>query len=209
MTNCYSTVAHPVSHCSEEKKSRFIAQIWPISDKSEGASLLAETKQQWPDARHYCWAYLVGNPQQTCSAGFSDDGEPGGTAGKPMLNVLMQRHVGDVFAIVTRYFGGVKLGAGGLTRAYGQAISGALDSATLRQVVPQAALSIHIDYPLEAAVRQLLSQYETSEPVVHYGQAVTLDCLTPLSAAENLRAAIINRCSGAADVRIDQPGDTD
>lgn len=202
MTKSYLTVSSQAYYCYEEKKSRFIAQIWPIRDKSEGTGLLVEARQQWPDARHYCSAYIIGNPQQTCSAGYNDDGEPSGTAGKPMLNVLMQREIGDVFAVVTRYFGGIKLGAGGLTRAYGQAVSGALDEASFRQIVPQTLLRVEIDYPLEAAVRLLLEQHETSEPEAQYGQGVILLCHAPSDRAEDLRTTIVNRCSGAAKVQL-------
>ena len=136
MPRPFQTLSHPTQFCYEEKRSRFFAFIWPVTSKDEGFAHFQTIKSQHPDARHHCWAYLIGDPEQALAAGFNDDGEPGGTAGKPMLNVLMQRKVGNVFAVVVRYFGGIKLGAGGLTRAYGQAVSRALDAAELQWVVP-------------------------------------------------------------------------
>jgi uncharacterized YigZ family protein len=158
MPRPFQTLTHPTHFCHEEKRRRFIAHLWPIKSKEEGFAHFEIIKQEHPEARHHCWAYVIGDPEQALAAGFNDDGEPGGTAGKPMLNVLMQRKVGNVFAVVVRYFGGIKLGAGGLTRAYGQAVSGALDAAELVMVVPTQAVSIQVEFALEQRVRNLLTQ---------------------------------------------------
>src|SRR5688572_5195371 len=160
MPRPFQTLTHHTHFCHEEKRSRFIAHLWPIKSNEEGFKYFEVIKREHPDARHHCWAYVIGDPEQALAAGFNDDGEPGGTAGKPMLNVLMQRKVGNVFAVVVRYFGGIKLGAGGLTRAYGQAISGALDAAELRTVVPMQPLEITCDFALEQRVRNLLAQQQ-------------------------------------------------
>jgi len=105
----------------EIKKSRFIGLAKQINDREQGMLWLAKVKATYPDARHHCWAYLLGNPSCATNAGMGDDGEPSGTAGKPILNVLQHKGVGDIMLIVVRYFGGIKLGAGGLNRTYGQA----------------------------------------------------------------------------------------
>lgn len=207
MTTTYLSVSEPVPFCYEEKKSRFIAQVSPIRQKSDGFQLLAQAKLENPDARHYCWAYVLGDPHQTCSAGFNDDGEPSGTAGKPMLNVLMQRRVGDVFAIVTRYFGGVKLGAGGLSRAYGQAVSGALDQAVLYEIMPISLIRIVSDFSLEASIRGLLEQNQAQHINAQYDQQVNITCQVPTRYVDSLNAAIINRSAGTARVKLVEPGE--
>lgn len=197
MTHAYQTLSRPTQFCYEEKRSRFLAFIWPITSKDQGFAFFQEIKSQYPDARHHCWAYLLGDPAQALTAGFNDDGEPGGTAGKPMLNVLMQRKVGDVFAMVVRYFGGIKLGAGGLTRAYGQAISGALDVAELKLVVPRQQLTIEVGFSLEQRARNLLQQQDVLVTEVRYSDvSAILTCDCPASQINSLKALLLDQTAG-------------
>ena len=112
-----------------EKKSRFIAHIAPAQTEEEAQAFIEKIKKQYWDARHNCWAYSIGEKQPALRC--SDDGEPSGTAGKPMLEVLTGQELHNVVAVVTRYFGGIKLGAGGLTRAYSQAVAEALKEANI------------------------------------------------------------------------------
>ena len=149
MPRPFQTLTHPTHFCYEEKRSRFIAHLWPIQSKDEGFEYFETIKQQHPDARHHCWAYVIGDPEQALAAGFNDDGEPGGTAGKPMLNVLMQRKVGNVFAVVVRYFGGTLLGVPGLINAYKSAASMAL------QVTPVVQKPIEVVYTLQFDYTQM------------------------------------------------------
>ena len=100
------------------KKSRFITFVFHARNRDEAMQHLQELRERYPDARHHCWAYLLGDPKTPKSAAMSDDGEPSGTAGKPILNVMQHKDVGDIMIVVVRYFGGIKLGAGGLVRAY-------------------------------------------------------------------------------------------
>ncbi|QXW02302.1 IMPACT family protein [Rhodococcus globerulus] len=116
---------------TEVKHSRFIASLRRIDDTEGAKQFLAEQKSLYPDARHHCSAFVVGYDASSRSERADDDGEPGGTAGIPMLQVLKARDLVDVIVVVTRYFGGIKLGAGGLVRAYSGAVSVAVDSATL------------------------------------------------------------------------------
>lgn len=197
MPNPYQTLSHPTHFCYEEKRSRFIAHLWPIKSKEEGFAHFESIKQEHPDARHHCWAYLLGDPGQAVAAGFNDDGEPGGTAGKPMLNVLMQRKVGNVFAVVVRYFGGIKLGAGGLTRAYGQAISGALDAAEFILVVPRGQLMVEVAFSLEQKVRNLLQHQDTAVMEVCYSEAnAILTCDCPISQIEPIKSLLREQTAG-------------
>jgi uncharacterized YigZ family protein len=197
MPNPFQTLAHPTHFCYEEKRSRFLTFIWPITTKEEGFAHFEAIKQEYPDARHHCWAYLLGDPEQALAAGFNDDGEPGGTAGKPMLNVLMQRKVGNVFAVVVRYFGGVKLGAGGLTRAYGQAISGALDAAEFKLVVHREQLIIEVGFSLEQKMRNLLQHQEVIVLEVHYSEAsAILKCDCPSSQINSIKSLLLEQAAG-------------
>ena len=99
-----------------EKRSRFIGHIWPVDSEDQAQELIRRVKKQHYDARHNCWCYILGDNILR----YSDDGEPQGPAGQPMLNVFQREGVGNVCCVVTRYFGGILLGAGGLTRAYGK-----------------------------------------------------------------------------------------
>ena len=131
-------------------------------------------RQQYPDARHHCYGYIVGNPNNTTSAGFDDDGEPNGTAGRPILNVLQHKAIGNVIIIVVRYFGGIKLGAGGLTRAYATAAQMAVDQMTLTTFVPKSILHIVTDFASEAQVRYLISLVGGEIVSVDYGGQVQI-----------------------------------
>jgi uncharacterized protein, YigZ family len=197
MPNPYQTLSLPTEFCYEEKRSRFIGYIWPVATKEEGFAHFEVIKQQHPDARHHCWAYVIGDAEQATAAGFSDDGEPSGTAGKPMLNVLMQRKVGSVFAVVVRYFGGIKLGAGGLTRAYGQAVSRALDTAEFKWITPRQQLTIATDFSLEQKVRNFLQREDVVITDVRYKEeSVTLICDCPMDRIEPLKALLQEQTSG-------------
>ncbi len=183
--------------CSEIeiKKSRFIAYASHISDREAGMTWLEQIKQQYPDARHHCWAYQLGNPSCASSAGMGDDGEPSGTAGKPILNVLQHKGVGDIMIIVVRYFGGIKLGAGGLTRAYGQAAQAVMEVLPTEQEVPKTELEVTCDFAQEQSVRHWLSLVDGAILSIDYQQQVKLSLSIPTDQvsefAETLSA---NRC---------------
>ena len=123
----------------EIKRSRFITTIIPVFDKREGLLAIEGIRQEYPDANHHCWAMIAAAPDDVYHQDQSDDGEPKGTAGKPMLNVLTHSDLGNVVVVVTRYFGGIKLGAGGLVRAYTASVTSALSElATEVQFVREA-----------------------------------------------------------------------
>ncbi|MFJ5235043.1 YigZ family protein [Kitasatospora sp. NPDC088391] len=140
----YLTVRGAGSHELEIKKSRFICHLARVADEEEAQAFVAAIRKQYWDARHNCTAFVVGGGQPRERS--NDDGEPAGTAGVPMLEVLRRRGVTDTVAVVTRYFGGIKLGAGGLVRAYGTAVSGALDEIGLLERRPVALLAVLADH---------------------------------------------------------------
>ncbi|MBO1924915.1 YigZ family protein [Thiomicrorhabdus sp. 6S3-12] len=174
----------------EIKKSRFIAYARGIQSREEGMLWLEQIKQQYPDARHHCWAYLLGNPNCAANAGMGDDGEPSGTAGKPILNVLQHKGIGDIMIIVVRYFGGIKLGAGGLTRAYGQAAQAVMESLPTEEQVPQQALTVICDFSQEQQVRYLCQQGEGVVNSVDYSQQVTMHLQLPEENITELQAQL-------------------
>lgn len=148
------TLAEP--HYSELliKRSRFIGCVEPVSGRDEALDRVAELRAQHPNARHVCWALMAGG-----HSAANDDGEPGGTAGRPMLDVLRHQELEGVLATVVRYFGGVKLGAGGLVRAYTDAVAQALLGAERVELVRVRTLHIMVPYAVEGAVRRELDAH--------------------------------------------------
>lgn len=173
----YQTLAEPCQAVYEIKKSEFLAFAYPIANREQAMAHAQVLRQQYPDARHHCYGYIVGNPNNTTSAGFDDDGEPNGTAGRPILNVLQHKAIGNVIIIVVRYFGGIKLGAGGLTRAYATAAQMAVDQMVLTTFVPKSILRVATDFASEAQVRYLISQVGGEIVAVDYGSDVQIDAM--------------------------------
>lgn len=139
------------------KKSRFISFVYKVASHEEALEAIDKTKVIYPGANHYCWAYsLVDNNQLR----FSDDGEPSGSAGKPILSHIQGLGVSNVLVVVVRYFGGTKLGVGGLVRAYGQAAKEALALTKLIHVKPQSEILIEYDYSETVNVDNLLNRYD-------------------------------------------------
>ena len=158
-----------------EKRSRFIGRVWRVSSEEEARQCIEETRKKHYDARHNCWCYLI----QNGPVRYSDDGEPQGTAGQPMLNVFQREGVTDVCCVVTRYFGGVLLGAGGLVRAYTQSAKDALDAAGISVVRTWAELAVTCPYPFFERVRQEAAAMGGVPGETEYGAQVTLHILLP------------------------------
>ncbi|HHC74631.1 MAG TPA: YigZ family protein, partial [Thiothrix sp.] len=169
----FNIPSQSIQHEVVIKKSRFITLIHHAATPVLAHELIQQTRQTYPDARHVCWAFIAGHPQVTTQISCSDDGEPAGTAGKPMLNVLRHSGLGEVVAIVVRYFGGIKLGTGGLVRAYGGAVNAALDETPYHLKIPLQACYLSVPYPLEDAVRQLLQRHSATIEHTHYAELLT------------------------------------
>ena len=152
----YKYPADDVFHQEEIKKSTFIVHIGHTPDLNSAKAFIKNIEDKYSDARHNCWAHVAGNPGGSHVYGFSDDGEPNGTAGKPMLNVLVGSGLGEVTAVVTRYFGGIKLGTGGLVRAYGGSLNNALAKLQTVVKVPSVQLVGYSEYSMQGAIEQLL-----------------------------------------------------
>jgi len=154
----YVVPAQPVLTELEIKKSRFIAYAARASSREEAMRVISHMQGSYPDARHHCWAYVTGNPSSATSAAMNDDGEPSGTAGKPILNVIQHKNIGDIVVVVSRYFGGVKLGAGGLVRAYSGAAEQAVSSLQLTEKIRRRTVNVGLDFSKEQALRHWLAE---------------------------------------------------
>ena len=170
----YHTLQKAITARLEIKKSEFITYAYPVSTREQAMFHVEQLREQYPDARHWCWAYIIGDPDNTTSAGFDDDGEPNGTAGRPILNVLQHKSIGNVIIIVVRYFGGIKLGAGGLTRAYAGSAQAAVDEMILHPYVPMTQVEILAEFATEAQCRYIVESLNGSIDDVNYSKQVTL-----------------------------------
>lgn len=179
----------------EEKKSRFICVIRPVHSEQEASAFIEEMKKKYWDARHNCSAFVIGSRQELTRC--SDDGEPGGTAGRPMLEVLSGEGLCDVAAVVTRYFGGTLLGTGGLVRAYSGAVKEALAHAETGMMRYGVRLKIGTDYNSVGRIQHLLGKRGIF-PEAEYGEAVSFLVTVPAAEAEALRKEITEATNGKA-----------
>lgn len=143
----------------EIKKSRFITQIAHTNGHQQVSQFVAQVRAEHPQARHHCWACVCSAPGDPHGSGFSDDGEPSGTAGKPMLAHLVGSGLGQLTAVVIRYFGGIKLGTGGLVKAYGSSVGQALEQLETKLYVPLASIEFSYRYELQAIVELLIKRF--------------------------------------------------
>lgn len=175
------SLASPAHHELIIKKSRFIACVEPVTGREQAQLRVAQLKAQHPNAAHVCWALLAGG-----QSAANDDGEPGGTAGRPMLDVLRHQDLQGVLATVVRYFGGIKLGAGGLVRAYTDAVAQALLAAEKIPVVKRIHLACSVPYALEGLVRREVELALAELLEVEHGSVVTLRFALPQPQAPHL-----------------------
>ncbi|MBG2915300.1 MULTISPECIES: IMPACT family protein [Proteus] len=169
----YLIPAETVEFSEEIKKSRFITFIAHTEGIDAAKAYIQSIKEQFPDARHHCWAFVAGRPDDSQQLGFSDDGEPTGTAGKPILAPLLGSGMGEVTAVVVRYFGGIKLGTGGLVRAYGSGVQQALKLLPTKTKVPQLRFSVACEYSLVSLLEQVVEQYHGQVLSSEYTDKVT------------------------------------
>lgn len=179
-----------------EKRSRFIGHVWRVESEEEARSRIEETRKKHYDARHNCWCYII----KDGSVRYSDDGEPQGTAGQPMLNVFQREGVVNVCCVVTRYFGGILLGAGGLVRAYTQSAKDALDAAGISVVRRWVAMEVPCTYAQFEAMRREVSAFGGVVEEVDYGSDVVLSALLPEEQAEEFAAHVLDATAGTVEV---------
>lgn len=189
------TLAEPRHSELVIRKSRFLGCVEPVSGRDEALVRVAELRQQHPDARHVCWALMAGG-----HSAANDDGEPGGTAGRPMLDVLRHQELEGVLATVVRYFGGVKLGAGGLVRAYTDAVAQAISGAPRVPLVRTRSIRVTAPYALEGALRREIDAHGAALLDVKHDTAVDLTVELGEDAVPAFVARVADLSQGAAAV---------
>jgi len=182
------------------QRSRFITTLGHAPDAAAAHAFIDGIRDEFPDATHNCWAFAAGAPGSTAHIGMSDDGEPHGTAGRPMLTTLLHSGVGEVVAVCTRYFGGVKLGTGGLSRAYSGGVKLGLESLPLEERVDRVVVTVTVAYPGVDAVQRLLAEGDVVVEDEDYGAEVRYRCAVPSGDLDRFRAAVADATRGEATV---------
>ena len=186
-----------------EKKSRFIATVRLVESEEEALSCLEALRKKYWDARHNCFVYIIGENQETVRC--SDDGEPSGTAGRPMLEVLLRENIKNIVVVVTRYFGGTLLGTGGLVRAYTQAVKEGLNDCKIGVLRMGVPLTLTTDYNGIGKILYLLSAMGLAPKDSDYGEKVTLQVLVPVEEKDRLVRDITEATAGKTEILQENP----
>jgi uncharacterized YigZ family protein len=181
-------------------RSRFICTIARVSSASDAQEFLREMNGEFADATHNCWAYLIGPPGSTDRIGMSDAGEPHGTAGRPMLTVLQHSGVGEIAAIVTRYYGGTNLGTGGLVKAYGGTVQLALSTMPRAERIEYTEITVVVGYESISSIQQMLLRFEALALSEDYGVRATFRLRVPVARLAALEGALRDATRGQVEV---------
>ncbi|WP_309672859.1 YigZ family protein [Gemmatimonas sp.] len=179
-------------------RSRFICTVTCVQSSEEAQAFIKAMNAEFADATHNCWAYVIGAPGSTDRVGMSDDGEPHGTAGRPMLTVLLHSGVGEIAAVVTRYYGGTKLGTGGLVKAYSGAVQEALADMPRAERVDSVDVTVHVGYGAIGALQQLWPEYEAELLEQRFEVDAEFLVRVPRVSLPAMQRAIQNATRGAA-----------
>lgn len=186
----------------EIRRSRFITTVAPAATVEEARAFIKELRSEFDQANHNCWAYVTGPPASTAQVGLSDDGEPHGTAGRPMLTVLLHSGLGDIVAVVTRYFGGVKLGKGGLVKAYSGGVKYALETLPRAEKIPKAVVEVVIHYSHVTLFERMLDDYDAEALGEEFALDVSYQLLMPLKHVERFTVRLADLTNGQALVAV-------
>jgi len=182
------------------RRSRFVTTVAHAPDAEAAHAFVERIREEFPDATHHCWAFVAGPPGSTTHIGMSDAGEPHGTAGRPMLTTLLHGGVGEIVAVSSRWFGGQKLGTGGLGRAYAGGVKLALESLPTEMRVERVPVRITVGYPEVDALQRLVEELDVQIEGEEYGAEVRYDGAAPAGAVERLRQAVAEMTRGAGRV---------
>ena len=195
----FKYISQEISNTIEIKNSKFIALLHPFTETEQLQTFLKKAQEQYPKATHYCYAYIIGDPHNSKFAGSSDDGEPSGTAGKVMHSVLIKNNLGNVCVIVVRYFGGVKLGAGGLSRAYAKAVGQVLKNAEFHDNIPMEVINLECDFAQEQVIRKIVSKHEGQILDINYAENVKIQLQVAKSRGIVVRDELTNKTNGKVE----------
>ena len=196
MPDTYKTISQPAEGVITEKKSKFISHIFPIKTADEAQELLAVYRKKYDDAGHVCWAYMIGWGRGTFR--WSDDGEPSGTAGRPILGQINSYELTDVLLLVVRYFGGTLLGTGGLIKAYKEAAAEAITNVEIIEKTIDDVIEIQFDYVLLNEVMRVLKQFDE----VRWEQNFTANCVIRLQIRRSLSEKLSRMLKGVYGVEV-------
>ena len=181
------------------KRSRFLATVSRVTTPDEAKAFVERLKARHPDANHNCWAFNAGAPGTTARIGASDDGEPKGTAGRPMLNVLLHCGIGEIAVVVTRYFGGIKLGAGGLVRAYSQGARDVIEKAGTAENVLSRVYGVKMPYDCYQPFLKFVDKIKKSVVSTDFSDSVTVKIAVPYDNAD-FAAKVTDLTNGKAEI---------
>lgn len=182
-------------------RSRFITTLAHTPDAAAARAFFDSVRAEFADATHNCWAFVAGPPGNTAAIGMSDAGEPHGTAGRPMLDVLVHSGVGEIGAVVTRYYGGTKLGTGGLVKAYGGSVSHALATLPTILRVDRITTYVAVGYGDVETLRRVLNEFGADLVAESYAENVNYEAAVPAYALDDFCAAVTERTAGRAIIR--------
>lgn len=191
-------------HRVDEKirRSHFITTVGPAASVEDARAFIKEVRAEFETANHNCWAYVVGPPGSSGHAGMSDDGEPHGTAGRPMLTVLLHSELGDIVAVVTRFWGGVKLGKGGLVRAYSGGVKSALVALPRVEKMPRSELEVVIGYSEVTLFQRMLPEFEAEILIPTYSDIVQYRLRMPTKHVEQFSVRLADLTNGQAQLVV-------
>ena len=185
----------------EVKRSKFLTFAANAVDRAQAEAFIQNLREKHPQANHVCWAYIAGDPNTTIRS-MSDDGEPSGTAGMPMLKILEYSGYGDIVIAVVRYFGGTKLGTGGLQRAYSDAVSQVLSDLPMQLKVDRTILQLTYDYTYDGSISRLLERYDVEDVDSNYAQKVTRSIAIASNELSIFKTELINITAGNVGVLL-------
>lgn len=187
----------------EVKGSRFIATADRASSDEAARAVIAAVREEFADATHNCWAYVAGPPGSLSASAASDDGEPGGTAGRPMLGVLLHSEFGEIAVVVTRFFGGVKLGRGGLVRAYSNSVRRVIREIPREIYAAQRVIRVSVPYALADVTRRVVAQHGARIVVESFADEACFDVSVAVDVAARFLSDITDATSGLAQIDTD------
>ena len=182
------------------KGSRFLSEVFIIQNQAEVRTIIKEQKNKYSDATHVCHAFISGKNAEVM--GMSDDGEPGGTAGRPMLDVLKGRSVTNILVTVTRWFGGTLLGTGGLVHAYGDSVKQVLDKLELLELIDKSSFSFKCDYAQYQVLKKLMQNYKLYDVTEDFGSVITVSGQIAVTAADDFKERIFDSTNGQVQLFV-------
>ncbi|HTN68677.1 MAG TPA: YigZ family protein [Dysgonamonadaceae bacterium] len=200
MDDTYKTILNEAEGYLTERKSKFISYIFPVKTEEDVMDILEEYRKKYHNARHICWAYMLGTAREDFRA--NDDGEPSGTAGKPVLGQINSYNLTNVLILVVRYFGGTLLGTGGLIRAYREAAAAAIENAKIVEKTIDDAFVLQFDYPLLNDVMRVLNQFDESK----WTQTFTESCEMEINIRQSQSEQLAQTLSSIYGVKLTKPG---